>query len=323
MTREQFIAKLNEFGRNGIPFLFLIDFEFRKPIVLSKKELSTREILFDLNTFPNNPSNVGTAEPRILDKIPPSFQEYAERYSIVEKHLHYGDSYLTNLTMKTEITLNSSLKDIFYASKARYKLFFEDEFLVFSPECFVKIVDGRIYSYPMKGTIDASIPDAKTRILNDQKELAEHVTIVDLIRNDLSQVADNVRVTRFRYVEEIVTNAKNLLQVSSEIVGTLASDYTHQLGTILDKLLPAGSISGAPKAKTVSIIREAEKEDRGYYTGVFGYFDGNALDSGVMIRFIERRNEKFYYRSGAGITAQSDVKKEYKETIDKVYVPFA
>ena len=87
------------------------------------------------------------------------------------------------------------------------------------------------------------------------------------------------------------------------------------------ELLPAGSISGAPKQKTVEIIQEAESGPRGFYTGVFGYYDGKALDSGVMIRFIEKENDTFYYRSGGGITSKSDLESEYKELIQKIYVP--
>ena len=173
----------------------------------------------------------------------------------------------------------------------------------------------------MKGTIDATTLNAKEKILNDPKELAEHVTIVDLIRNDISQVASNVRVERFRYVEEVKTHDRSLLQVSSEIVGDLPSDCASRIGDIIVSLLPAGSVSGAPKAKTLEIIREAEVVNRGYYTGVFGYFDGINLDSGVMIRFIEKDGDKLFYRSGGGITTQSNAKSEYQELIDKIYVP--
>lgn len=81
------------------------------------------------------------------------------------------------------------MKDVFVSSEARYKLWMKDRFVVFSPEIFVKIRDEHIYSYPMKGTIDATLPDARRRILEDPKETAEHATIVDLIRNDLSMVA--------------------------------------------------------------------------------------------------------------------------------------
>jgi para-aminobenzoate synthetase component 1 len=103
----------------------------------------------------------------------------------------------------------------------------------------------------------------------------------------------------------------------------LERGYLGSIGDIVVKLLPAGSVTGAPKARTVEIIAEVENAQRGYYTGVFGYFDGSKLDSGVMIRFIERKNDKYFYRSGGGITTQSVVESEYQEAIDKVYVPIA
>ena len=87
--------------------------------------------------------------------------------------------------------------------------------------------------------------------------------------------------------------------------------------------MPAGSISGAPKKKTIEIIDEVEGYERGSYTGIFGIFDGNDLDSGVMIRFIEKDGAEMYYKSGGGITINSIAENEYNELIDKVYVPFA
>jgi len=201
-------------------------------------------------------------------------------------------------------------------------LLFREDFTVFSPESFVRIdQSGIISSYPMKGTIDASLPGAAVSLLSDPKELAEHNTIVDLIRNDLSMVATEVRVTRFRYLEEIQTNQKHLLQASSEITGILSADWPAHLGDIIRTLLPAGSISGAPKKKTLEIIREAEAGSRGFYTGVFGIFDGQKLDSAVMIRYIEQQQGRYYFRSGGGITVNSSAISEYHELIDKVYVP--
>ena len=87
------------------------------------------------------------------------------------------------------------------------------------------------------------------------------------------------------------------------------------------KLLPAGSISGAPKKKTVEILKDIENEPRGFYTGVFGIFDGENLESAVMIRFIEQQGEKLYFRSGGGITSMSNPEEEYKEALQKIYVP--
>ena len=175
----------------------------------------------------------------------------------------------------------------------------------------------------MKGTIDATLPDAERLLLNNEKELAEHFTIVDLIRNDLSMVAKNVKVDRFRYIDHIKTHRHELLQMSSEISGELPENYHERIGDILFEVLPAGSVSGAPKKKTVEIIRAAEQYERGYYTGIFGIFDGENIDSGVMIRFIEQTTDGLIYKSGGGITAKSNFEEEYQELIDKIYVPLA
>ncbi|MFZ1573367.1 MAG: chorismate-binding protein, partial [Candidatus Kapaibacterium sp.] len=96
----------------------------------------------------------------------------------------------------------------------------------------------------------------------------------------------------------------------------------NHIGDTLISLLPAGSISGAPKKKTLEIINKVEKYKRGYYTGVFGYFDGVNLESSVMIRFIEKTSKGLIFKSGGGITFLSEAYKEYNELIDKVYVPF-
>jgi para-aminobenzoate synthetase component I len=109
--------------------------------------------------------------------------------------------------------------------------------------------------------------------------------------------------------------------VSSEITGVLASDFHGYLGNLLFNLLPAGSISGAPKPKTLQIIESAEHYERDFYTGVCGWFDGKNLNSAVMIRFIEQQGDKLIFKSGGGITSQSDMEKEYEELIQKVYVP--
>jgi para-aminobenzoate synthetase component 1 len=323
MSISEFVQVLNEWGRDNVPFLFVVDFEMKKPLVFRLNDVRTDELLYNVNGFTNaTEPKKGTFSTDVLKlTLPVTWLQYKRKFEMVLRHLEYGDTYLTNLTVESDISLTHSLQDVFHFSNARYKLWFRNEFLVFSPEIFVQIKGDKIYSYPMKGTIDAATPGAVSIILNDKKELAEHVTIVDLIRNDLSLVADRVTVSRFRYLDEIRTNNKTLLQVSSEIVGTLPKNYRSQLGDIMLSLLPAGSVSGAPKHKTLEVIREAEGNDRGYYTGVFGYYDGNNFDSGLMIRFIERKGDVYIYKSGGVITTQSNAEAEYQEEIDKVYVP--
>ena len=93
------------------------------------------------------------------------------------------------------------------------------------------------------------------------------------------------------------------------------------MGTILEALLPAGSISGTPKKSTLQIIEEVEAYDRGFFSGVFGYYDGQKLDCGVMIRFIEKTNDGYVYKSGGGVTLDSNVLSEYHELLDKIYLP--
>jgi para-aminobenzoate synthetase component I len=318
-TNQEFVNRLNTWGRQGVPFFFMVDFELEKPFACPWHEISNYGIKMHAPGYPfrtdKTPSRIA------LKKFPISIDDYQQRFKKVADHLHLGNSFLTNLTIKTKIESPLSLDELFESAVARYKLLVNENLLVFSPETFVRTRNGMIYTYPMKGTIDASIPHASEVILNDAKEMAEHITIVDLMRSDLSRVASGVAVNRFRYVEELVTGNKKLLQVSSEISGELASGFASNIGSLLLQLLPAGSVSGAPKARTLKIIRESEGEKRGFYSGVFGYFDGENIESAVMIRFIERAGAELFYRSGGGITAQSNVHQEYQEALDKIYVP--
>ena len=157
--------------------------------------------------------------------------------------------------------------------------------------------------------------------MQNTKEAAEHATIVDLIRNDLSMVSEHVEVTSYRYIDRLQTNKGPILQTSSEICGTLPEDYTAHLGDIIFRLLPAGSITGAPKPKTVEIIAQAEDYRRGFYTGIMGHYADGQLDSAVMIRFIEQENGQLHFKAGGGITAKSRWESEYNEVIQKIYVP--
>lgn len=318
---KEYILKMNQLGKEGKPFIFILDFELKNPLVLPLDEAAENKIYFTFDNLNNLDSHDIKKSEFTFKKFPVSFKIFKKSFDKVLTEIKLGNSFLTNLTFPTFIETDLSLWEIFHRSEAPYKLLFKDQFVVFSPEIFIKMSGGTIASYPMKGTIDASIPDAETKILSDIKETAEHHTIADLIRNDLSMVATNVKVERFRFINMVKTHDKTLLQVSSEVTGQLSEDYRGHLGDILSKLLPAGSICGAPKRKTLEIISKSEIYNRGYYTGVFGIFDGTDLQSAVMIRFIEKSNEKFIFKSGGGITFLSDPKEEYQELIDKVYVP--
>lgn len=314
------IKIMNNYGKHHIPFIFMIDFEMKSSVIIKLSDVEGN-ILFKVGKHQNY-SSISTELPNLqFEKYPVDYDMYLSAFNKVMEHIKDGNTYLLNLTFPTQIKTNYTLEEIFYSSQAKYKLCFNNKFVVFSPETFVQIQNGKISSCPMKGTIDASIENAEKILLNDEKEIAEHNTIVDLIRNDLSIAAKNVKVEKFRYVETVKTSVKTLLQTSSLISGELNDDYIENIGTLIFKLLPAGSISGAPKKKTVEIIKEVENYSRGFFTGIFGVFDGINLDSAVLIRFIENINNEFYFKSGGGITFMSNPEAEYQEMIDKVYVP--
>jgi para-aminobenzoate synthetase component 1 len=314
---------INELAKNKIPFLFILDYNLNNCHVYPLNSIKQESLLFAINKHTNKSQSAPqkALSKKTLTPKPILFSGYKKQFDKVKFHLTRGDSYLTNLTCETPIETNISLKEIFYLSDAKYRIWFNNEWVVFSPETFVKIQDGKIFSFPMKGTLDASIPNAEKLIMENLKEAAEHATIVDLIRNDLSKVATSVDVDTYRYIDKIKTSQGDLLQVSSQISGVLPEDYRSKIGTILFELLPAGSISGAPKEKTLEIIKQTESYLRGFYTGICGIFDGKNLDSGVMIRFIENRNGKYFFKSGGGITVNSIAEDEYQEMIRKVYLP--
>ncbi len=337
------IKKMNLSGDKQIPFLFIVDYEMKNSCAWTLEEIKDIDIDFKFPGFgkmlPVNslngkslqkdlPDISDTVFKRSSDQINPiinhkgyDFNKYKYQFDEVVSQIKKGNCYLVNLTCQTFVETDYDIKTIYNLAESKYKLRYFDKFICFTPETFVRINDGIITSCPMKGTIDANIPFAAQKILDNIKEKAEHSTIVDLIRNDLSIVASDVKVENFRYIDEIETGKGKLLQVSSSITGRLPDDYRSRIGDIIFSLLPAGSVTGAPKPKTLEIIREAETYQRGFYTGIIGIFDGDNLDSAVMIRFLEKTSEGWVYKSGGGITALSDPFDEYDEMLKKIYVP--
>ena len=369
--KQEIIDKINRLASQDEPFLFVINYQGDKAFIRQLSDINPEECLFDFEGRGNFSDEMKNNSEKIAEIswqiAPPLYEDYERSFDIVKNNIMAGNSYLTNLTCKVPVNCNLSLEDIFNQAKGKYKLLLrrkrnqaedkaqqEEEaqnkadkkeenieeisnpFVCFSPETFVRIKNGRIYSYPMKGTLDASLPDAEKQLMEDRKEAAEHATIVDLIRNDLSRVAEDVRVDKYRYIDVLHTNKGDILQTSSEISGSLPEDYRQHLGEILDAQLPAGSITGAPKDKTMQIIHEAEGYDRGFYTGIMGIYDQGELNSAVMIRFVEEEaspsktekgknsevSRELYFKAGGGITSKSDCRKEYEEVIQKIYLPF-
>lgn len=354
-TAGEAFRRMNSLGRRATPFLFVFDYALSEPHVLTENEIpADLRVAFpdhaDVNApsrlsanrsftggGPDGTSNRGSAtgkdvaerreRPRILSAKPVDFARYREGFETVQRGQRSGNSYLANLTFPSEVTISGSFDDVFEFADAPYRLKFGERFVCFSPECFVRISGRDLRTFPMKGTREVApgedIDDEREALLADEKERAEHATVVDLLRNDIGRVAGHVSVPRYRYIERLRFPDRSLLAASSEIWGRLDCDWRNRIGDIIREMLPAGSVTGAPKGSTCRIIEEAEVDARGFYTGVFGYFDGRNLDSAVMIRFIERDGEKLRFRSGGGITIYSDAQSEYQELIDKVAIPYA
>jgi len=315
----EFASKLNAFGKAREPFFFIIDYAAKHFYVAPLATLES-DILYQLETQTNAVNDV-TCKEFSWHKSHLNPKHYYTHFESVIEEIKAGNTYMLNLTAPTKVNLSCDLKTLFYSANAPFKLCFKEEFVCFSPERFVTIKEAKISTYPMKGTIDACIDNAKEIILNDEKEKAEHVMVVDLLRNDLSMVSKEVRVEQFRYIEKIQAGNKELLQVSSKITGKLDENWHDRVGDIIATLLPAGSISGTPKRSSLEIIERIEGYDRGFFTGVFGVYDGESLDSAVMIRFLEKAKDGYVFKSGGGITLLSDASKEYDELCDKVYIP--
>lgn len=332
-SQDEAIQRMNRLGQAHAPFFFAIDFEMNRCIVEPLADLNPDECLFRFKHLTNEPAGIADVSQilpceddedaaLLLKPVLPSFETYQKAFQEVKSGLLRGDSFLCNLTCRVPISTTLSLPTIYQCASAPYKLWLKDTCVCFSPEPFVHIDENEIRSFPMKGTIADTDSDSLNRLMNNAKEQAEHATIVDLIRNDLSIVATDVQVEHYRYAERIEASRGAIWQTSSAIKGTLPQRWRDTIGTLMFKLLPAGSITGAPKRRTVEIIQSAEGIERGYYTGVMGCFMDDVLLSSVMIRFVEQGLDgKLYYRAGGGITANSDARAEYEEINQKIYVP--
>lgn len=309
--------KISHYTSVGIPHIFFISFDKKKCEVLTIEEASQLGIWFKQNVnLHNNSFRKLNLQPQYI-----SFEEYKTKFEKIQYHLRRGDTYLLNLTQKTPIKLPVPIEDVARTVYGKFVGYWPKRFLFFSPEPFVYIdANHYIHTFPMKGTSRGSTDPLGTKLITSEKEQREHATVVDLLRNDLAIVAKNIEIVQYKYLEKVpVSNEDFLWQMSSHIRGKLPPSWKKETGDLLAALLPAGSISGAPKEKTVEIIKETEGYERDFFTGIAGMFDGKELISCVMIRYIAIENGSFYYLSGGGITTLSNVEEEYAEYQHKIY----
>lgn len=298
LDKQNAIEIMNTLGANRTPFLFITSFDTAKNIVIPLSEINPLEIAFDFNQSHSNLAAFKTAYqfnaeesmmiPLAWQRFPIGFKDYKVAFNQLMAHLKSGNIQLANLTFPTRIACNLTLPEIFARTQAKYRLFLQDHFCAFSPETFVTIKAGIIATYPMKGTINAGIENAEKVLLDNPKEIDEHETVAKEALRDISLVADDAHISRFRYVDRVERGDGAILQTSSVIEGSLPENFHESLGNLLYTLLPAGSITGSPRETAIDILSDIETYDRGFYSGVAGIFDGENLDSAVLIRYLEK-----------------------------------
>ena len=252
--------------------------------------------------------------------------EFEDAVRKVQDYIRQGDIYQANLTQrfsgKTTLSSYELYRDLRRFSPAPFGAFLNfDKFHILSnsPERFIKCVDRKLETRPIKGTRPRGKDEAddlrlREELVNSEKDRAELLMIVDLERNDLSRVSKvgTVKVPEL-FVIEPYANVNHLV---STVVGTLKDEYNAV--DVIKATFPGGSITGAPKIRSMEIIEELEPTKRNVYTGSIGYigFDGN-MDLNIAIRTIVKENEDVYFQVGGGMTWGSNPSDEYQETLDK------
>lgn len=260
--------------------------------------------------------------------VTPLFQkeEYCEMVEKAKHHIKEGDIFQIVLSNRLEAGFEGSLLNTYRILRtlnpSPYMFYFSSsdmEVAGASPETLVKLEDGVLHTFPLAGTR----PRGKTEeedlrlekeLLADEKELAEHNMLVDLGRNDIGKISrfGSVEVEKYHCIERY----SHVMHIGSTVRGEIRDDCDAL--SAVDSILPAGTLSGAPKLRACQLINDLENNKRGIYGGAIGYIDftGN-LDTCIAIRIAYKKNNKVFIRSGAGIVADSVPEKEYQECLNK------
>ena len=265
---------------------------------------------------------------KLLGEVTPLFSkdEFSDMIGKAKHHIKEGDIFQIVLSNRLQANFEGSLFDTYRVLRtvnpSPYMFYFSGtdvEVAGASPETLVKLEDGILHTFPLAGTrprgkSEKEDKELETELLADEKELAEHNMLVDLGRNDLGKISKfgSVVVEKFHSIERY----SHVMHIGSTVRGEIRPEYDAL--NALEAVLPAGTLSGAPKIRACQLIEELENNKRGIYGGAIGYIDftGN-MDTCIAIRLAYKKNGKVFIRSGAGIVADSDPDKEYMESINK------
>lgn len=265
---------------------------------------------------------------RLLSEVTPLFtkDEYCSMVEKAKSHIHEGDIFQIVLSNRLSASFEGSLLNTYRILRtinpSPYMFYFagtDVEVAGASPETLVKLENGILHTFPLAGTrprgkTDAEDKQLEKELLADEKELAEHNMLVDLGRNDLGKISEfgSVEVEKLRSIERY----SHVMHIGSTVRGKISRGYDAL--DAIEAVLPAGTLSGAPKIRACQLIGELENNKRGIYGGAIGYIDftGN-MDTCIAIRIAYKKNGKVFVRSGAGIVADSDPEKEYEECLNK------
>ena len=255
-----------------------------------------------------------------------SEEEYCQMVENAKDYIREGDIFQVVLSNRIEADIEGSLFDVYRVLRTTnpspYMFYFSSDDIEIagaSPETLVKLVDDQIYTFPLAGTRPRGKTDEEDKaleeeLLADEKELAEHNMLVDLGRNDIGKISEIGSVKVNRYMD--IVRFSHVMHIGSTVEGILRDD--HDYLSAIDSILPAGTLSGAPKIRACEIINELEDNKRGIYGGAIGYIDltGN-LDTCIAIRIAFARDNKVFIRVGAGIVADSVPENEFIECNNK------
>lgn len=255
-----------------------------------------------------------------------SEEEFCEKVNKAKDYIYEGDIFQVVLSNRLEADFKGSLFDTYRILRtlnpSPYMFYFSGDDMEVagaSPETLVKLEDGVLHTFPLAGTRPRGKDESEDKrleeeLLRDEKELSEHNMLVDLGRNDIGRISKFGSVEVEKYME--VQHFSHVMHIGSTVKGDISDNKSPV--DVIDAILPAGTLSGAPKIRACEIINELENNKRGIYGGAIGYIDfaGN-LDTAIAIRIAYKKNDKVFVRSGAGIVADSDPESEYNECINK------